>query len=320
MGCRKCKREFKIGESGLCIKCSNVTCPNCEGEKSFHAKICTACEHILQKHNRQPPKIMNIVLNTLKLAKLKSEYINQLLKYEFVYEKVFTSKSYDKKENYEVFEFTGDGIINSFFKTYVCRRFPLLHCTMGIKLYDQLKKNNVSKKSFSSIADNLGFWPYIRASEAQKQNDKASLLEDVFEAFVGVTAEILDKNYDDGVGYGFVYKLLKNIFDNIPISLEYSEMYDPKTRLKEIFDFYKNLGVLQYKDEARVSTVFRVLNGQRTILGMGKELPQLVERQQEAARQALKLFPNEEAERKRLHDLVIVECGNIVNERAQNIE
>ena len=49
-----------------------------------------------------------------------------------------------------------------------------------------------------------------------------------------------------GVGYYIVYSILKNIFDEKIISLSYNNLYDSKTKLKELFDFMPSLGKLQY--------------------------------------------------------------------------
>jgi len=321
MACRKCNSTNNVDEWGLCLQCTNVTCSNCGGEKSYHSQLCGPCEKNWQGWNIEldtQPDITDVIVNTLNLAKLKPEYINVLLDHKHVYEKVFTSRTYNRNENYEILEFIGDGILNSFVRFYIYRRFPFLDCTYGVKILDQLRKNYVSKKTFSTIADNLGFWPYIRASDAQKQTDKPSLLEDVLEAFIGATVKILDEIYVVGVGHGVVNELMKSIFDKIHISLEYSDLYDPRSILKEIFDSAKNqLGVLKYVDGNRESTVYRVFQGKQIFMGVGKELPQKADRQQEAARQALKLFPREEEERRRLHNLVIAECGAIVNARTQ---
>jgi hypothetical protein len=50
------------------------------------------------------------------------------------------------------------------------------------------------------------------------------------------------------LGYGIVHDILSSIYDEIPISLEYNDLYDSKTRLKELFDTHKELGDWKYID------------------------------------------------------------------------
>jgi hypothetical protein len=59
----------------------------------------------------------------------------------------------------------------------------------------------------------------------------------------------------EGVGYAIVYTILKSIFDNMNISLKYEDLYDAKTRLKELCDMYKTqLTNLNYKYEKDIQT------------------------------------------------------------------
>ena len=56
----------------------------------------------------------------------------------------------------------------------------------------------------------------------------------------------------NGVGNAICYNIIKSLFNEVEISLKYEDLFDAKTRLKEIFDFYKNksptLGELIYKN------------------------------------------------------------------------
>ena len=99
---------------------------------------------------------------------------------------------------------------------------------------------------------------------------KKDLLEDTFEAFVGCTEYLLDKAYRPGVGYGIVYDILSDIFDEIPISLRFEDLLDPKTRLKETFDAFPQLGEWAYintREEIEsgysmaMATLYQVPNG-----------------------------------------------------------
>lgn len=303
-------------------------CQKCGGMKSEQSQLCNWCLHNWYEETPQENPVvenplaenplMKVVANTLRWGKLKQEYIDILLANVKDYELAFTAKSYDNENNYEILELLGDGSASAFLPWYFINRFPNLNCTAGLKILARLKINYASKRSFSEIANSLGFWPHIRASEDEKSGNPMGLLEDVFEAFIAVTVGTLDKYFMlDGVGYGVVYQMLKALFDNIDISLEYSDLYDPKTRLKEIFDTARgSLGSLVYMDKDRSSLVMRVLDdGKRIVMGEGVELPQKIERQQEAARQALKLFGPEEDARRAIHNQLLVSCAEKVAKR-----
>lgn len=197
------------------------------------------------------------IINLLKKGKLKNKYINILTdeKGMIEYSKAFTAESIDKNNNYEIYEQKGDVTANKFIVDYCYRRFPQLNCTSGVKVVARLKINYGAKVSFAPIAENLGFWPYISAivdSENKKlktrNRHKKDLLEDCLESFLGCTEYLLDNQYKPGVGYGIVYDILADIFDKKDISLKYNDLYDAKTRLKETFDAFKDLGSWTFID------------------------------------------------------------------------
>lgn len=241
---------------------------------------------------------------------LKTKYIDLLTDQESmeIYRKAFTASSANPQDNYEVFEQLGDVTANKFIVWYMYRRFPQLDCTQGVKVVARLRINYGAKQSFSEIGERLGFWPFISATVEDRSRKKKPLLEDALEAFVGATEYLLDTKIRIGVGYAIVYDILSNIFDEIPISLQYENLYDAKTRLKELFDFFGDrLGVLKYVETKRdvpgsqvptVSSVYRVIGGygkQKAEGGQSHFLAEGVaalkgDAQQRAASQALALL------------------------------
>lgn len=198
-----------------------------------------------------------LIKSVLNKGRLKKRYIEILTTPESMleYGDAFTSEQVDVNNNYQVYEQLGDLVGNKFIGCYIYRRFPQL---MGgskakskdaVKIAARLRINYGSKNSFSKIAENLGFWDYITATKDTRFRKKKSLLEDVFEAFLGVTEHILDEQVLYGVGYACVYKILETIFDEMDISLRYEDLYDAKTRLKELFDIHvEKLGPLIYEE------------------------------------------------------------------------
>jgi len=210
----------------------------------------------------------DLIISVLKKGNLKKKYIDILTDDASmsIYASAFTSELVDPVNNYQVLEQVGDLTGNKFIVNYMYEKFPQLDCAEGVKVVARLRINYGAKQSFSEIARKLGFWPFISATNDLRQRKMKPLLEDVFEAFLGATERILDKKKRIGVGYAIVYDILATIFDEIDISLRYEDLYDPKTRLKELFDVHgEKLGPLIYKeykqDMITVSSVYRIEGG-----------------------------------------------------------
>ena len=215
----------------------------------------------------------DLIKQVLKKSKLKRKYVDILTDEESMklYANAFTSDSVDEENNYQVMEQLGDLTGNKFIVTYMYKRFPQLKCSEGVKVAARLRINYGSKQSFAEISRKLGFWSFISATNDLRQRKMKPLLEDVFEAFLGTTEDILDTRMKTiGVGNAIVYNILSNIFDEMDISLKYEDLYDAKTRLKELFDLPANiikLGPLVYKenknkdDTITYSSVYRVDGG-----------------------------------------------------------
>ena len=188
----------------------------------------------------------DLITSLLIKGKLKAKYIELLTNEKSMekYGNAFTAESrMHPEENYERYEQIGDAGANHFMASYFFRRFPQLECSAGVKVVCRLRINYGAKKSFSNIATELGFWPFITCPEdgnipkrKYRNRHRKDLLEDVFEAFLGCTEHLLDQEFRHGVGYAIIYDILSNIFDKIPISLAYEDLVDAKSRLKETFD------------------------------------------------------------------------------------
>jgi len=218
----------------------------------------------------------NIILSVLRKGKIKEHYIEYLMDEESmkIYDAVFTSSTADESNNYEVYEQMGDVLAGSFIIWYMYRRFPRLMTPEAVKIVARLKINYGSKNSFFPIAEKLGFWNFITASEEKRNREKKALLEDTLEAFIGATAFILDSKIKEGVGYAIVYEILKNIFDEMSISLKYEDLYDSITRLKEVFDYFKPevLGVQEKKfsKEEKLTTFIIYKNYKGKVIELGR--------------------------------------------------
>jgi dsRNA-specific ribonuclease len=240
-------------------------------------------------------KFTYFLKQVLSLSNLNPQYYDILLDKESLelYDRVFTHKTADENNNYEHLEFLGDTTLNKAVAWYLSRRFPQLNCPEGVKVLTRLKINLISKKSFASFAKQLHFWNFVSADMEVRTMKMDKTLEDVFEAFFGATELIIDTRIQMGAGYSICYNIVEYLLDSRNISLKYNHLFDSKTRLKEIFDYFgDDLGVLKYQTEKveRIHYVKVLLlrnNGNSTkILGEGSA-PLKADAQQRASAQAI---------------------------------
>lgn len=213
----------------------------------------------------------------LTLTNLKDEYLAVLLDKSALelYDKVFTHKTADQNNNYEFLEFVGDTTLNKAIAWYLARRFPQLNCASGVKVLTRMKINLISKRSFASFAKKLCFWSFISADSETRETRMEKTLEDVFEAFFGATELLIDDRIRLGAGYHVCYNIISSLLDDTEISLDYELLFDAKTRLKEIFDFFQaDIGTLKYQtqkvDRLHHVSVYRIFGKQKICIGTGK--------------------------------------------------
>ena len=230
-------------------------------------------------------RFISFLKSILEKSKIKKKYFDKLLTEDSlkIYDMAFTAKSYNEESNYEFFEQLGDVSINKSVVWYMYERFPQLKTTEGVPIVARLRINYVSKESLSNIANDLGFWDFISGSVEDRGKKKKSLLEDTFESFIGATEYILDNYFKTtGVGYNIIYTIIKNIFDNKNISLKYEDLYDAKTRLKELFDMRdpntgETIGQIKYKSErvqddtlTQTTITWTTKSNAKYIIGVGR--------------------------------------------------
>lgn len=238
----------------------------------------------------------NVIYNVISKGNLKKEYMEWLLSEESlnIFDKVFTSNTAHVSENYEVYEQLGDVTVNKFIVWYMYKRFPQLRCCQGVKIVARLKINYCSKQQFAIIAESLDFWRFITASSEERDHNKKPLLEDTLEAFFGAVEFIIDKHTLTGVGYAVVVDILECIFNQLDISLKYEDLYDAKTRLKELFDFFQDrLGSIKYEEERNTekkntTSVLYQITPQGNKIKIGEGVASLkADAQQRAAQKAI---------------------------------
>lgn len=191
---------------------------------------------------------VDLIKGFLKKGGIESKYIEKITTPDCMqlFSHIFTDKSADPVNNYEFMEELGDAVANVSSVLYMNERFPEIRCPSGVQVIGRLKINYVSKESFFPVAKELGFWPFITANIETRQRSMKPLLEDVFEAVYGLTTLLLNQKIKKNVGFAIVPNIIANLYNKVDISLNYYDLYDPKTILKQLFDKHKDLGKEQY--------------------------------------------------------------------------
>jgi len=224
----------------------------------------------------------NLIKGIIKKGKLKDEYVDLLISEKAMkeYNKAFTHKSADPFNNYENYEQLGDALYGHFIVYYYYRRYPQLLCPNGVKVVAKAKTKFGSKQVFSKIALKLGFWDYITVSFDERNSNRESILEDVFESFIGCTEALLNKQFNLIIGYSLIYDILENICNEIDMPCQYSLLENFITILKEIGDKKEGgLDKIDYRYETVITKdkynriraiVTATINGIKLDIGKGE--------------------------------------------------
>ena len=165
---------------------------------------------------------------------MSSEYMSLYRRFnikpnnEELYRLAFTHSSYNgmagtRHQDYERLEFWGDSIVG-FVTSELCY---IHHPEMEQGQLSVLKAQFIRSSSEAAYCRKLGLGPYIRvgASFVKEASTNESLLEDVFESFIG--AVYLDQGLD------FCYKLVRRVFEDDIRKATIDVAINPKSRLQE---------------------------------------------------------------------------------------
>lgn len=196
-------------------------------------------------------------LSNKTIKKYTTEYLD-------MFELAFTHSSYDKEKNYELLELEGDTVVNYTILKYLRLWNPNI---VSVKYLTRLKHNICSKKELGLMAEKAGFYPFIKMSSelrekfdsmsekerhqlphkkfykdsnGKKQVWYISMMEDTFEAFMGALSQVADMEIKiPGAGVPVAFMIMKSFLDEIKISINYEDVFDAKTRYKEMCDARK---------------------------------------------------------------------------------
>lgn len=183
----------------------------------------------------------DFIQRMLKIAKINELYRELLTDPDGLklFQKAFTHSTHDPKNNLEVLEFIGDGIIKGINGQYIARRFPEIaqgsEEGTGEGALSKIRRMLEQRKTLSDVGLKLGFWPYVRADEETLTRNRNKTLEDVFEAFIGALVEIIDQRLKRGLGYNYAYNFVEHCLNDIEIDLSKESLDDPITLLNELY-------------------------------------------------------------------------------------
>lgn len=204
----------------------------------------------------------NFIGKFLARGKIKQHYIEILLTDESMklYDMAFTSPTVNRQSNYEILEQLGDATCNKAFVWYIQSTFfPDISNADNIKIISRMKNFYTSTKMFYAFAEKYGFMKFVSASVDKRHHQLKGLGEDVFEAFIGATEMLLDKNIRQGVGYPICYEIIKSVYDSLIFETKYEKLIDNKSKLKELAD--KHLDIIVNGERKKIKKVSYVNKG-----------------------------------------------------------
>lgn len=152
----------------------------------------------------------------------------------------FVSKTHDRYENYEQSEFIGDGFLHAYAVKFIRTKFPSVKNPDWMTRIQQYLNRG---KTLGLIAYKNNFMRFMKVGDKIVQDiedkDFRATLEDTFEAFIGAVVTAFDDEYPDGVGYAVGKNIAFHYYFKLDIPLKRELLWDPITRLKELYEKYK---------------------------------------------------------------------------------
>lgn len=188
------------------------------------------------------------------------------------YDAAFTHKSYvnehpkEHLQYYERIEFLGDAVMQLCVSEYLYKRFP----EMPEGKLSRLRAAMVCEDSFSKFAKECHFDEFIRLGKGEEKSNarqRASLLCDIFEAFIG--ALYLDK------GKATVVRFINEVvFPKLDMGW-FNTFFDHKTALQEVLQKNGNCNIEYHEiwgkgpDNDRTYKMEVLYNGEKIGEGIG---------------------------------------------------
>lgn len=204
-------------------------------------------------------KFRSFIKGLLEKGKVNEKHIEKILTPENMdeFRIAFTHPSSGAEKDYQLYEFLGDVVFNEFVPYHIRERFPNI---VSVKWITRIKHTLVSSKSLAKIAmaeglnkfaiygnkpfsagklrSLVGMTEEIRLNPDLYNNPYyTAMMEDIMEAFFGCLMTIILKmGFVHGVGTEISHNILRSFFGNVEIATKYEDVFDPVTRLKELYE------------------------------------------------------------------------------------
>lgn len=204
-----------------------------------------------QSENLPVPKIpfefKNYMVNIFKYAGVKKSSIKEFTSSEYLFDYwlCFIDPSYNSISNNRMYKMLGITTIDLSVIEYIGKKFSHIRSEDWLT---RIKHSVVSKQIFLKLAIKLKFGKYIKYGKFVKEHIEKhgttlidnkiyiQLLKGTFKALLGSIVHIIDKKREIGVGYTVASRIISYFLEGENISSEYKDIYDAKTRLKELYD------------------------------------------------------------------------------------
>lgn len=183
-------------------------------------------------------------------ASLKKEFVDDLVKDLDPWKICFVHKNVDQKNNYENYEFYGDKIVSSAAASFIQKKYgdKIKAPVWLTKIYHHI----VSSKILAKVGEQVGFSKFIKVNRElirEEMNKKKvptyipiekhkifmSIIEDTVEAFFGCMSTLLEKRLSRGASLEICTRILHSYYRSVTIDISYENLFDPVTRLKELY-------------------------------------------------------------------------------------
>lgn len=202
------------------------------------------------RNSSQKDELRRFVKFLLSKTSIKPELIEYCVRPDHmeVFDKAFTAPSANPTHNYETLEFIGDGKLGSFMTDYVYEVNPHLHedkyIPVAKEILSKTKAKYVSKTVLNEMASSLGMKKFILASSEDMGNKQKSILEDVFEAFLGAVTVVIEKEHRrQGLSQFIINQFLYYSYTHhlkAGFDADYESVTSPISIIKEYYDKKKD--------------------------------------------------------------------------------
>lgn len=199
-----------------------------------------------------PEGFKEFITKLLTYARVKKNVIDIMTQEEYLldFRLSFIHDSYDSQVNYNLDKFEGVTVLDLIVVEYFNERFPDVRSEKWLTNMKHTLIGQKGKGELANISISSGFMDYILYGNEVKES--LGKIEDVFKspmylrmlanvlkAFVGSLVKVFDKVRGVGVGIVVAYNFISYHLNKIDISVDYTDIFNYKSRLKELYDTYK---------------------------------------------------------------------------------